>query len=308
MILRGAQGVSFALTEDTAPNPDGVVLALGKGARGLGAPEFEVHRDDYPGLDGGFVRSVRASGREIFLPILMAAPTRPELVYLKRSFIRAINPQAGLIRLSAAEYTVNGTREPARFVDCYYGSGMEGEENEDGDLTWTRFGLVLHATDPFFRAESETSVRFVKYNNLTPFLKGDSEPFLGGGLVSSDPQFNPQVEVDNTGDIPAYPTWYFEGPIEGPLNLVREVPGAGTRVLRLTDKFLLGPGQRAEIVTDPTKIQVTSTAGNILWSALDTNPDFWALEPGINTVRVEGEAPISPTGITLTYRAGYMSM
>ena len=312
VILRGVRGASFVLSEDTSPTSNGTVLALAPGAKGLGSPEYEVHVDDYPALDGGFVRSSRATRREIFLPIVMAAPTRAELVYMRRKFISALNPKLGLVQLITAEVNRAGNYEPSRYVECYYAQGMEGEEDEKGDLTWSKFGLVLRTTDPFFRDVNLTEVPFLRFENRVPFFKGTSAPFLGTGpdgkFLSSSGEFVEEVEVFNPGDIPVYPTWRLVGPMTGPLRLIRNAPGKVEEVLNISEDFFLEEGEIATLVTDPAQHSISSSSGNVLWSVLDPVPNFWTLEPGPNTVQIDGLNGVEPTSVSLNFRAGYVSM
>lgn len=320
VVLVGVNGEEFILADNTSPSPGFTTpfVSLQKGATGLDAPEFAVQTDAYPNLAGEFVRGVRASAREVFLPLKGFATDRPSMVALKRALGVAVNPYEGLVRLIAAEDVTAGvTREAERYLDCYYVSGLEGDEGESNGYDYFTRGLILRATNPLWQGIDEITVPFSSGANFVPFFQGPSLPFLGdtpgegfqlaGAGVGED-----TITVDNVGDQPTYPTYTFVGPMQGPFQIVRTgLPGEPDRSLGFSDLFVLGDGENATLVTDPRALSVSSSSGGFSFAGLGTNgllPDFWPLRPGENEVRIENADSSVPVNTTMTYRPQYLGM
>lgn len=294
----GSQVQLFTRYVDPGPS----FLGVARGAKGLDAPEYDVQTDAYPVIDGEFIRHVRAQGREIFLPLVFYGDSRRDLILKKRAFLRAINPKVGTVRLVTAEALLPatsladpGTYEDTREIELYYSHGFEGDEGDDNGLHWLKVGVVFRATYPFFQSSDE--LRFPFLGSVTPpvpFFAHPTTPYPGTPWVDrvfrlSEPApFTQTITIDNTGDGDDYLTWLFAGPIRGPFELTRTATALGDQVdsLYITEDFVLGAGQTAQIVTRPGSQGVISNLG-LNFSVFGTNPNFWALAPGINNIEIK---------------------
>lgn len=319
LVLTGVNGEEFVIVDNTSPSPGFTTpfLSLQKGATGLDAPEYDVKTDQYPNLAGEFIRGVRASGREIFLPLRGYALDRPGMIALKRALTVATNPIFGTIRLTSAEDVTPGvTREAERYVDCYYKNGLEGDEGDGNGHEYFTRGLILRTTNPLWQAIDEVTEPFSSGANLLPFFPAPGNTFLGtmageGFQLSGSGTGDATITVVNPGDQPSYPTFVFEGPMVGPFQInLAGLPGQPDRSLGFNDLFQLDDGETGTVITDPRNRSVSSTSGSLTFAALGSNalPDFWPLRAGSNDVAIIGGDSDTPAKTTMTFRPQYAGM
>lgn len=307
--LRGVDNRLYTLAG--SGNPETAIL-LQPGAKGLDAPAFTIYADEYPAIDGGFLRAARAGIREVFLPLKLIAPTRPELMKLKRAFIASLNPTNGLLQLLTTEYgqpTSGGPleAETTRQLTCFYVSGVEGGESSSDGVHWSTYGLVLRAPDPYFRALFRTHASFVQYDALRPFIpeKG-ANPFLsvdgltpGEGLaLSTSPEWIATQVLSSVGDAAAQPRWTIRGPLNSTFSLhLHGADGAVVKSLRMKQPVSLTSDQTLTIETTRGELDVFRQAADgtgprtPLWSHFDIASDMWALQPGDNQVSLQVDQP-----------------
>ncbi|MCA6090941.1 phage tail family protein [Streptomyces sp. SCA3-4] len=177
-----AGGQDFLLTADLSHK--GACIAILPGPTGLDAPPVQATVTEYAGMDGGRLVKTRAASRRITLPLLLWAPTRPELLALKRSFVAAVVAGRGPCTLRVAE--ADGT---ARSIRVHYTSGMEGDEGTDAaGLTYIRYGLQLSAPDPYLYGDERTET--FRVHGAPAFL---SHPSGSWTALLSDTMNNPSA-------------------------------------------------------------------------------------------------------------------
>ncbi|GAA4186953.1 hypothetical protein GCM10022252_19690 [Streptosporangium oxazolinicum] len=324
--LLGVDGQLYTLTEETST---GAAIMLRRGAKGLDAPRWDVKADEYPAIDGGFVRSARAGIREIFLPLTIAGTTRPEMVALRRRFVNSLNPARGLVTLQTTEYQIpddlgdaatldDMIAEPPRAISCFYAGGMEGGEGSEDGVHWARYGLILRCTSPYFFGLSRIRASFQVYDQLRAFM-GDApaaDPFVsvdgatpGAGLqLSTNPIWADEISLFNPGGIGTQPRWEIRGPFNSRLRLLLlDDEGATLKELRFSDAFpvLTSEVLVIETVKGSQSIRVypevspsgnySPTAGKSVYWAFDTASSLWAIPPGTNRVALSID---KPTGMT----------
>lgn len=310
--LEGVNGEQFTFSSKDGDES----IVLQKGAKGLDMPPWDVQVDDYPALDGSFPRASRATSREIFLPLLAYGTTRREMITAKRRLMKALDPSRilrSMPRLVVAEADDTGDYEALREIEVYYAGGMDGDEGSGNGLEWSNFGLILRSTDPFFRARQDTVRDFLTFAATTPFFPEAPAKFLSDGVsggfhLSSSPIFVNNIVVNNPGDVRVFPTWTIVGPVEGPFNLTRAATPYNDQQSLVVETLSLAAGETLTIVTQPGKLKVQASVGaDAGWSALATNPDFWTLDPGDNTVSIDGLSS-NPTSVSLSFRPKYLGM
>lgn len=314
--LEGVNGEQFALS---AMSGAGQVF-LRKGAQGLDMIPWDVQVDEYPVLPGASVRDARGQQREIFLPLTIWGETRPQMVAAKRRLMAALDParmHARMPKLIVAEVNEAGVYEDQREIEVYYADGLNGDEGSDNGLTWNKFGLVLRSSGgPFFSARSDTSTSFYQYPAPQPFFPDEDQPFVspdglaGGFKLSGTPVFGTVLPVNNPGDISAYPTWEITGPISAPFQLVRAATAFSPEQSLNVVSLNLTNTQTWTLVTEPGRLRsITEFGPDAGWTALATNPQFWALDPGPNTVSIQGlSVGEVPLGLAIIFRAKYQGM
>ncbi|GII83297.1 hypothetical protein Ssi03_12870 [Sphaerisporangium siamense] len=316
--VRGVDGALYTLTDEKS---SGATIMLRRGAKGLDAPSFDVKADEYPAIDGGFLRFARAGIREIFLPLTITGSTRAQMMALKRRFIASLNPKRGLVTLQTTEYAEVGgllVAETPRVLTCFYASGMEGGEGSDDGVHWAKYGVVLRATNPYFQHPTRSFASFLTYPLLRPFIDPPegANPFLsvdgdtpGKGLqLSSNAVWVDSLDLDNPGDVESQPRWEIRGPLNSRMSIVRkDDEGNIVSELRLDQAVTISPTEVLVIETTKgsqfvrryqaadTGSEFDPAGGDSMWWALDAASTMWPIEPGVNHVSLVIDKPADMT-------------
>jgi hypothetical protein len=296
-------GTSISLTDYADSLTGGRVYVL-KGITGFDAPTHEVFYDELNGLDGGLFRHARTTTREIFIPVIMWATSRPDFLELKRDFLARINPLNGPGRILVTEGD-----NTSRYLDCYYTGGAEGTYSEDeGGFFWQKYGLVFRAMDPYWYDASPVQINWTSGSaDVVPFFGLPGEPFFGLRLNPSR-SINGAAEVTSIGDFDAWPTWFITGPVEG---VVFTAEGASEGEFTLN--VSLGTGEVLYVDTRPSRRRILKLtdppiiAGTNFWSVLEPGDAFWPLKHGVTTITITAGSVSADTAISMNYRPRYYS-
>lgn len=299
IIGSNGQGEEIPLT--SLSNSAWPSVIMQPGATGLDMPPFMLSSDESPNLDGGIFRAVRASSREIMIPVYLHGIDRQTVNAMKRKFFSQLNPKRGhcLIRF------VEGSGR-TRQLTAYYKGGMEGAEGEDqAGFTWAKYGLTFTALDPWFYQDRDQTKNW-NFGVGDPFLS-QTLPFfpmsIAEGIMGSS---EGEMAVSNPGDIEAWPVWQLQGAIKS-FSLVSPT-GQTIKASAPTDGSDLVPaGRTLTIDTRPGKKTVKDNTGLNYWSKLDTNPVFWPIEPGDTTARVTIVTGAGKAAVILTFSPRYAS-
>ncbi|GAA0423894.1 hypothetical protein [Streptomyces luteireticuli] len=179
-------GTEFLLTADLSHQ--GACIAILPGPTGLDAPPWQATVTEYAGMDGGRLVKTRAAARRINLPLLIWAPTRPELLALKRQLVAAVIGGGCWLRVAEADGT-------ARSIRVHYTGGLEGDEGADAaGLAYTRYGLQLTAPDPYWYGPERTET--FRVHGAPRFL---SHPAGSWTTVRSDTMTDPAAWTMTSG-------------------------------------------------------------------------------------------------------------
>lgn len=295
------------LTGDITGTASGIIVQ--PGIKGFDAPPYNLALDDLPALDGSAYRNVRATTRELFVPLFLWAPSRGQLVKLKRDLVSRFNPKKGIGTLKVVETDDDGNLS-SRFIDCFYSGGMEGDEQEGYGFTFCTFGVILQAPDPYWYGEKQIPaptglagkppVNFFtgKDRGAAGELTG---PFLPNVHLSQQNQPNNQYLIAVNGDVPSWPVWTITGANCDRFTLTRVgQSGEPDAALILNYTFPAG-GDVVIIDTRPGYKTVRNSAGTNLWPNLGPNPHLWFLKEGSNNVLIQlsligGGSPVTITG------------
>lgn len=272
--IQGANGQGEIIPLTGLGSGSWPAIVLQPGVSGLDLPPFELHADDSPNLDGSSFRSVRATARQILLPVFVYGIDRRTLRQFKRKLANALNPKAGYCVLTFIEQ--DGV---PRRLQCYYAGGMEGNESSDAaGFKWVTYGIQLTAMDPWFYGDTEA---------VTKWAFGTSQPFLASPFfplkLGAGEQVTNTIKVTNPGDIEAWPVWTITGPLKsfefiGPDGSKFGIPAqaGGANALQ--------PGRTLTVDTRPGYKTLLDDQGTNYFPLLDSAPSLWSVPPGTSTV------------------------
>jgi phage-related protein len=262
---------------------------LQPGAKGLDMPQYQFTTDESPGIDGYELRSVRAQGKEIILPLAFwMNDSRQAYLQRRRGFIRSLNPKRGVGTL-----TLTQPDGDFRTIRAYYTGGLEGDESLDAaGERWCVNAITFGCPSPYWiGAEVTQTWKAASGGTFLPFLP----------LTVGDSQVLGEVTVDNDGDDTAFPVWTVAGPATS-ISLTNHTTD---QVLVLT-RTITGPDT---IVIDTRERQQTALLNGVtnLWPDLSSASELWPLEPGINDLELIVSGSTGATSVHLSYQPRYLA-
>jgi hypothetical protein len=298
VIGRNGEGEEISLTgfHDSAwPS-----IIMQPGATGLDMPPYALFSDDSPNLDGSIYRSARAAAREVMIPVYLYGIDRPSVNHIKRKLFQSLNPKRGycLLKFTEGDNTT-------RLLKAYYKGGMEGSEVTDtAGFTWAKYGLTFSAMDPWFYPDRMRVSRW-DFGTGTPFLSS-SQKFFPMKISSGVMGAGSDLIISNPGDIEAWPIWNLYGPIKS--FTLTSPYGDTVKASPPSDGSDLVPsGQILTIDTRPGQKTVSDDLGNNYWSKLDSNPQFWSVDPGETSATVSVVTGVGKAAVVLSYFPRYAS-
>lgn len=299
LIGANGEGETIPLTEGVSDALTSIIMQ--PGATGLDMPPFGLFSDESPNLDGSIYRSARAAAREIMIPVYLRGHDRQSINQLKRRLFQALNPKRGycLIRFTEGD-------DRARQITAYYKGGMEGSESVDtAGFTWAKYGLSFSAMDPWFYPDRSQSTRW-DFGAGDPLLSTTASFFpmhLSSGVMGVPED---KITISNPGDIEAWPVWKLYGPIKS-----FSLTGSAGELIKASPpedgSDLVPVGRVLTIDTRPGRKTVKDDHGLNYWAALDTNPEFWSVEPGDTTAHVSVVAGTDRAAVVLSFYPRYAS-
>lgn len=275
LFLIGSNGDTISLN-----GAEGIQLTAG--LRGTGIAPTSVRIQNSAG-DGGIWRSTRRTQRELDFPITVTAEDRQELEAKLRRIAAALSDRSSAPKLRAVYSDGDGPYE----IEVHYTGGAETQFGTEAGLAFCRWPITLTAPDPYWTSvDSESS-----------FLGADPDsrgllPKLAALPVKSS-QVIGQFTVENAGDVDAYPTWTFRGPITEVT-----VTAADGKSFAYTAEIAEGD----TITVDTKAATVIDQDGVNQYANLGASPKLFSIPAGRSIVNVEatGTSPgIDGAGATL---------
>lgn len=273
---------------DTIPFDSSQGYTLTSGLRGLGIAPTAVRIQNSAG-DGGSWRSTRRAVREFDFPIIITGENRSDVELKLRRLASALSDRTSAPYLRAVYSDGNGPFE----IEVHYTGGAETVFGSDANSNFARWAITLQAPDPYWTSIDSESL----------FLGSDPDPRgllpkLAALQVKSS-QVIGEFTVENSGDVDAYPTWTFRGPMDSVT-----VTAPDGRSFSYTAEIA-----ETETVTIDTKTgRVVNQAGVNKYSSLGASPKLFSIPAGISVVNVEadgtspGIAGVGATLITCSYK------
>ncbi|MEV7282596.1 phage tail family protein [Streptomyces sp. NPDC093111] len=229
------------------------------GATGFGLPSVSAQWLEGAG-DGSRFRGQRVLSRDIDLPLDIVGRSRRHLSSLISRLARAVAQECSLILVDDA-----GVRWS---TPVYRTGGGEIDLAGTNDVQTT---ISFRAPDPYFTASTVSTQRVGGDVGTTPFLSSIvSLPVAASQAIG-------EIQLDNTGDVPAYPVWEVYG------------PGRDLTVVSPTGETLRWTGSLSsteKLIVDTRTGTVTDGKGANRYALLDTAPRFWTVPPGVSTAAV----------------------
>ncbi|MFD8594549.1 phage tail domain-containing protein [Kitasatospora sp. NPDC059646] len=267
------------------------------GATGLDTPPYELHADDSPNLDGGLFRGVRATQREIMIPVYIYGIDRRTLLEQKRELARALNPKNGYCVLKFTE-----SDGQARYLNAYYKGGMEGNESSDqSGFRWIKYALLLTAYDPWFYSD-EMRVAKWSFGQGVPFL---GRPFLPLRL-SEGYKSAVTLPVYNPGDVEAWPVWEISGPVKS-FRITSQTGQKFGIPSATSGGDVIALGRTLRIDTRPGVKTLKDDRGTNYYPDMEADPKLWSIPSGDSTMTVDVVAGSGQATVTLTFKPRYDS-
>ena len=272
-----------------APN-EGERMWLIYGSTGLGIAPTTLEAAPVLAGNGSIIKGRRLDEREIFIPLVMEAPTMTELDDVRAELMRFVSP------LDPSPLTLRVTPAaggPYREIPVYYAGGLDGDFGEGYHGHHQTIGLKFKALEALWYGEP-ISVRQQTNPGSKPFLSNSSPFFpvlLAGSTVTGE------ITLNVAGDAPTYPVWRVTP------------PGEDFRITRRgsTERFYIDGLRTRGYESDMEAGTVRDDAGADLWGRVSLDSTMVALPPGVTVLNVAMVNATEDSAIEITYRPRYLA-
>jgi len=247
---------------------------------GFNLPPALVRIENSAG-DGGVFRHAKRGVRTLDLPVTVIGTDRSDVQTKLRRLGKLTQNVAGPLTLEA-RYTDG---EILRLA-TYYTGGAEGQWGTSAGMIWARWTLSLQAPQPYWESanlEQFTVTRGSTGRGLLPqFSK----------LRISSSQAIGTILIDNTGDVPMFPTYRIIGPITG-----LEISSNGSS-FGFTDPIPAGE----TIFVNTETGEVTDGDGANVYALLEPAPKLFRIPVGESAILVNGTDVTEDTRVDIYFR------
>jgi hypothetical protein len=249
------------------------------GVTGLGLPPVSVQWLEGAG-DGATYRRTRTLARDIDIPLDIVGSNRDDL---KKITSRLAKMLAGPCTLRLVED--DGTDWSTQVVRV--GGGEYSYGNDTTGTKDVQMVLTLRAGDPYWTSSVASTQQIGGSTAASPFMAG----FMSMPVASS--QAMGSIQLENTGDVAAYPVWTIYG------------PGDNFKAISPTGETLWWKGTLTasqSLVVDTRLGTVKREDGSNQYALLAAAPRFWAIDPGTATCTASLLNTTSASKITVQWK------
>lgn len=268
---------------------NGDVISLGAdsdfiltgGLIGFGIPATQVRLDD-SASDGGVWRSTKRGIRQVDLPVAIVGTSRADVELKLRRLTRLLVDRTSPTIIRAA-YDSGEEWE----LIAHYTGGAESQYGDSGNENWIQWVLSFQAPDPsWVRATTESYL-------LTSGVTGRGLiPHLAELQLSSSQAIG-TLDIDNPGDVSAYPVWSIQGPIDSIVITSDEGQSFSYEAAILS----------GDTVTINTKDgTVIDDAGDNMYANLGSSPKLFRIPAGNSSLSVSATGATGATAIAMYYQ------
>ena len=250
---------------------------------GFGIPPAEVRIEPSAG-DGGVFRHSKRGIRELDMSVTILGTDRADVQTKLRRLSRLLQDTSGPTQI-VAEYS-NGE---SLTLEAHYVGGAESQWGTDAGLIWNRWALSFQCPNPYWESDDTETFSVTTGNTGRGLL-----PQLSKLKVTSSQVFG-VITVNNLGDVPTYPIWYFRGPLSD-ITVSNGTQGFGFSVAI----------EEGETITVNTETgEVTDDGGANRYSDLLPAPKLFRIPPGTSSISVNGVAGSSQAEARLEFAPRY---
>lgn len=250
---------------------------------GFHIPPAQVRIEESAG-DGGVFRHSKRGIRTLDVPITVLGTDRADVQTKLRRLAKLTQNTFGPLIIEA-RYT-DGERLR---LSTYYTGGAEGQWGTSGGMVWNRWTLSLQAPQPYWQSA------IIQQFTITQGSTGRSLlPELSKLKISSSQALG-QILINNSGDVPTYPSYRIIGPVT---NFAVANGGAGFSFIE--------PVLSGETITVNTETgEVTDQTGANRYDILDVAPKLFRLPVGESSLDISGESVDENSRIDVYYSLRY---
>lgn len=273
--LVGANDDEIVFTDDSN-------FVLTSGLTGMGIPNTMV-RIDESASDGGVWRYSKRGIRELDIPVAVFGETRDELEINLRRLSNLLRDVNGGTTLKASY----DSGEIWELQDGHYVAGAETTRGDEAGLSWCRWVLSMQFANPFWVRQEAEQI------SLSSGVTGRSIiPDLAELRVSSAQAIG-ALTIENEGDVSAYPTWEFKGPMDSVT-----VTAADGRQFVYDTAIVLGE----TITIDSFAGTVVNQLSANMYQNLGPSPKLFSFPPGQSVVSIVAPNTDANTRIRVYYQ------
>jgi hypothetical protein len=234
--------------------------------------------------DGGVFRHAKRGVRTVDLPITVLGTDRADVQTKLRRLAKLTQNNFGPLVLEA-RYSDNTSLR----LETYYTGGSEGQWGSSGQNTWARIALSLQAPNPYWTSTTVTQFTITQGASGRGLL-----PQLSKLKVSSSQALG-QVLINNTGDVPIFPTYRLIGPLD---EVSIQSNGVGFS--------FNAPIEEGETIYVNTATGEVYDQDNVnRYSILDPAPKLFRLPVGESVVDILGTGATEETRIDLYFQLAF---
>ena len=250
---------------------------------GMGIPPTSVRIDDSSRY-GGVHRYSRRTVRNVDLPVTVLGTDSTDVETKLRRLAKLTQDTSGPTTLTAVRPSGDLT------LEVHYTGGAELVYGGDtGGTTWAKLLLSFQAPNPYWESATTETFTVTSGNTGRGLL-----PELSKLKVSSSQAIG-VISVNNTSDVPVYPSFIVTGPVS---DLEVTLNGQGW-------KFTESVATGEQFTVDHDTATVVNTAGVNRYDILDSTPKFFSIPPGTSGLLVNGTGTDANTTITLQYNLAF---
>lgn len=257
-------------------------FVLTVGLSGMGIPSTSV-RIDESASDGGVWRFSKRGIREMDLPVVIFGIDRVAVESNLRRLSNLLHDKSGGTVLRATY----STGEVWELTQGHYVAGAETVKGEDASVAWSRWVLTMQFANPFWIRQQAESFAVGVPGTGRSLIPDLAELRVTGSQAIGE------IDIENLGDVDAYPVWTFQGPADS---------------VSVTSQDGLSFEYAGTIATGSTII-VNTAAGTVVdedgvnrYSNLSVSPKLFTLPAGNSAVTVEAVGADGDTLISLYYQ------
>jgi hypothetical protein len=241
---------------------------------------------------GGYARSREI---EVELALIPDVATREQLrTAVKTAFAPLVDVEAPLL--------IDWDGEAPVQLDCAV-RARASKRDQSSEFGAPIFVVRLEASDPVLYAQTlqTTVVPIFAGAGGVAYPVTYPKSYGGGGTGGG-------VQITNGGGWQTWPRLLIDGPTSGVLTVdrIENVTIGSALVFTRAGGLQVPAGKRVVVETHPARRSVRFTDGVSRYETVIAEPDWWALEPGVNEVRFRAGGETAGAQLTVEHRDAWL--